>query len=138
MKKDDLIDKILSDLYMNSNRAMDFYDDFCVYENDINKLDDVKTTLEKEGLIKDYKNMKTGITPLGFKICFEGGYLEDKIRRERQIKNIILNNKREIAFLKKKLKTKKRVNVIFTILLLSGIVLAFLEMIGIINVEIQF
>ncbi len=138
MKKDDLIDKILSDLYMNSNRAMDFYDDFCVYENDINKLDDVKATLEKEGLIKDYKNLKTGITPLGFKICFEGGYLEEKIRRERQIKNVILKNKREIAFLKKKLKSKKRINILLTVLLLSGIFLAFLVMIGILDFGIAF
>ncbi len=138
MKKDDLIDKILSDLYMNSNRAMDFYDDFCVYENDINKLDDVKATLEKEGLIKDYKNLKTGITPLGFKICFEGGYLEDKIKRERQIKNIIIKNKREIAFLRKKLKTKIRVNILLTILLLSGIALIFLIALGIVNIETAF
>ena len=81
MKKDELIDKILSDLYMNSNRSMEFYDDFCVYENDINKLEEVKATMEKEGLIKDYKNLKTGISPLGFKICFDGGYLENKIKK---------------------------------------------------------
>lgn len=138
MKKDDLINKILSDLFMNSNRTMDFYDDFCVYENDINKLDDVKATLEKEGLIKDYKNLKTGITPLGFKVCFEGGYLEDKIKRERQIKNTIIKNKREIAFLRKRLRVKKRVNILLTISLLSGITLIFLIALGIVNIEIAF
>ena len=135
MKRDELIDKILSDLYKNSNRAMDFFNDFCMYENDINKLEEVKSILEKEGLIKDYKNLKTGITPLGFKVCFEGGYLEDKIKKERQIKRMFQRNKGEIAFLKKKLRSKKKANIILIILFISSLLLIILMALGIVNLN---
>ena len=117
MTRDELIDKILADLYMNSNRAMDFYDDFCVYENDVNKLEEAKAFMEKEGLIKDYKNLKTGISPLGFKICFDGGFLEDKIKKERQIRHTFQRNKREIAHLNKRIRSKNR-EITFLLLLL--------------------
>lgn len=138
MKKDELVDKILSDHYVNSNRAMDFYDDFCIYENDINKLEEVKATMESEGLIKIYKNLKTGITPLGFKICFEGGYLDDKVKRERQIKRTFHRNKQEIAFLNKKLQSKKRINSFLWILLVSSLLLIILMILGVINLSFSF
>jgi len=110
MTKDQLIDKILADLYMNSNRGMDFFDDFSVYENDINRLEDAKATMEKESLITNYKNLKTGIAPLGFKICFEGGYLDDKNKKERYIKKTLNQNKLQITYLKKALKSKNQAN----------------------------
>ena len=138
MKKDELVDKILSDHYVNSNRAMDFYDDFCIYENDINKLEEVKATMESEGLIKIYKNLKTGITPLGFKICFEGGYLDDKVKRERQIKRTFLKNKQEIAFLNRKLQSKKRINSFLWVLLVSSLLLIILMILGVINLSFRF
>jgi hypothetical protein len=133
MTKDQLIDKILSDLYMNSNRGMDFFDDFSVYENDINKLEAVKTIMEKEGLITTHKNLKTGISPIGFKICFEGGYLEEKNRKERLIKKTLRQNKVEITYLKMALRTKNRSNSILTILLLITITVMILMTTGIIN-----
>jgi hypothetical protein len=133
MTKDVLIDKILSDLYMNSNRTMDFLDDFCVYENDINKLEFVKNIMEKEGLITEYKNFKTGISPLGFKVCFEGGYLEEKIKRERQIRQTFQKNKREIALLNKKLKSKNRANTFLLILLILSLLLTIFMALGIID-----
>lgn len=135
MKKDELIDKILSDLYRNSNRAMDFLDDFCVYENDINKLEEVKSIMEKEGLIKDHKNLKTGISPMGFKIGFDGGYLEDKVKKERQIRHMFQRNKREIAILNKKLRSKKQVNTFLAILLITSISLIILTALGIVDLS---
>ena len=135
MTKEELIDKILSDLYLNSNRAMDFFEDFCVYENDVNRLDEVKHTMEKEGLIKDYKNRKTGITPLGFKVCFEGGYLEKKIRTERKIKQILNRNKGEIAYLKKKLRSKNSLNTFLVIVLLISLSLIVLMAFGYIDLS---
>jgi hypothetical protein len=133
MKKEELIDKILSDLYMNSNRAMEFFDDFCVYENDINKLEEVKATMEKEGLIQNYKNLKTGISPMGFKVCFEGGYMDNKIKKERQLKLSFQKYKREIALLKKKLRSKNRINLFLAILLISSISIIILIALGIID-----
>jgi hypothetical protein len=133
MKKEELIHKILSDLYMNSNRAMEFFDDFCVYENDINKLEEVKATMEKEGLIQNYKNLKTGISPMGFKVCFEGGYMDNKIKKERQLKLSFQKYKREIALLKKKLRSKKRINLFLAILLISSISIIILIALGIID-----
>lgn len=136
MTKDELIDKILSDLYMNSNRAMDFINDFCEYENDINKLEAVKTTMEKEGLIKDYKNLKTGISPLGFKICFDGGYLEDKNRKERQVRHTLQRNKREISFLKKRIQSKKWIVTFLTIMLILSLSLVALMAFGLLDLSI--
>jgi hypothetical protein len=136
MTKDELIDKILSDLYMNSNRAMDFIDDFCVYENDINKLEAVKTTMEKEGLIKDYKNLKTGISPLGFKICFDGGYLEDTNRKERQVRHTLQRNKREISFLKKRIQSKKWIVTFLMIMLILSLSLVALMAFGLLDLSI--
>ncbi len=136
MTREELIDKILSDLYLNSNRAMDFYEDFCVYENDINRLDEVKRIMEQEGLIVDYKNKKTGITPLGFKLCFEGGYLDNKIRKERQIRQKFRRNKQEIDFLKRKLRLKTRTNIFLMILLLLGIALFFLMAFDLIDLNL--
>jgi len=133
MTKDELIDKILQDLYINSNRAMDFYDDFCVYENDINRLEDVKTIMEKEGLIINYKNLKTGISPLGFKICFDGGYLEEKNRKERNIRRILQKNKMEITYLKKEIRSKNRTNVFLLLLLIGSISLMILMTLGILD-----
>jgi hypothetical protein len=133
MKKEELIHKILSDLYMNSNRAMEFFDDFCVYENDINKLEEVKATMEKEGLIQNYKNLKTGISPMGFKVCFEGGYMDNKIKKERQLKLSFQKYKREIALLKKKLRSKNRINLFLAILLISSISIIILIALGIID-----
>ncbi len=135
MKKDELIDKILSDLYMNSNRAMDFLDDFCVYENDVNKLEEVKTSMEKEGLIKNYKNLKTGISPLGFKVCFDGGYLDDKVKKERQINHMFQRNKREIAFLNKKLRSKNRANTFLVILMITNLILLILMALGVVDLN---
>ena len=136
MTKDELIDKILSDLYMNSNRAMDFINDFCEYENDINKLEAVKTIMEKEGLIKDYKNLKTGISPLGFKICFDGGYLEDKNRKERQVRHTLQRNKREISFLKKRIQSKKWIVTFLTIMLILSLSLVALMAFGLLDLSI--
>jgi len=138
MKKDELIDKILSDLYLNANRAMDFYDNYCVYENDINKLEEVKVAMDNEGLIMAHKNLKTGITPLGFKICFEGGYLDEKIKRERQIKRSFQRNKREIDFLRRKLKSKSLINTFLFVLLISSIIVIMLMIMGIINLSFSF
>ncbi len=138
MKKDELIDKILSDLYLNSNRSVDFYDNYCIYENDINKLEEVKAVMENEGLIMAYKNLKTGITPLGFKICFGGGYLDEKIKRERQIRQSFRKNKREIAFLKKKLQSKNLINTFLFVLLMSSIIVVILMIMGIINLSFSF
>ncbi len=135
MKKDELIDKILSDLYMNSNRAMDFFDDFCVYENDINKLEEVKTDMEKEGLINNHKNHKTSISPLGFKICFDGGFLNDKVKKERQINHMFQRNKREIAFLKKRIRSKNRINTFLVIILISSLTLVILVALGIVDLS---
>ncbi len=114
---------------------MDFLDDFCVYENDINKLEEVKAHMEKEGLIKNYKNLKTGISPLGFKISFEGGYLEDKVKKERHIKHMLQGNKREIAFLNKKLRSKNRINTFLIILLVSSLILFILIALGAVNLS---
>jgi pilus assembly protein TadC len=136
MTKEELIDKILSDLYLNSNRAMDFYEDFSVYDNDVNRLDEVRSEMEREGLIKEYKNRKTGITPLGFKICFEGGYLEEKIRKERQIRQTFHKNKKEIAFLKKKIRAKNRLNTFLLIFLLLSLSLVVLMALGKIDLSI--
>lgn len=133
MNTDQLIDRILSDLYMNSNRGMDFFHDFSVYENDINKLEAVKNTMEKEGLITTHKNLKTGIAPLGFKICFEGGYLEEKNRKERLIKKTLKQNKLEITYLKKALRSKNRSNTVLLVLLIMSITVIILLMTGIIN-----
>lgn len=135
MTKEELIDKILSDLYLNSNRTMEFIDDFSVYENDVNRLDEVKSMMEKEGLIKDYKNRKTGITPFGFKVCFEGGYMEEKIRKERQIRQTIKRGKNEIAFLKRKIRSKNRYNTLLLILLLMSLSLVILISLGLIDLS---
>jgi pilus assembly protein TadC len=137
MTREELIDKILSDLYLNSNRAMDFYEDFSVYENDVNRLDEVKRIMEKEGLIKDYKNRKSGITPFGFKICFEGGYLEEKIRKERQIRQQFNRNKKEIAFLKKRIRSKNRLNTFLVILLILALSLIILMDLGIVDLSLN-
>ena len=137
MTREELIDKILSDLYLNSNRAMDYYEDFSVYENDVNRLDEVKRIMEKEGLIKDYKNRKTGITPLGFKICFEGGYLEEKIRKERHIRQQFNRNKNEIAFLKKRIRSKNRLNTFLLISLILAISLIILMDLGILDLSLK-
>lgn len=136
MTQDQLIDKILADLYMNSNRGMNYYDDFSVYENDINKLEEAKTVMEKEGLITNYKNLKTGISPLGFKICFEGGYLEDKIKKERHIKNMLKKNKVEITYLRKELRSKNKTITFLLILLICFISFGVLMTLGIINFSI--
>jgi hypothetical protein len=114
---------------------MDFYEDFCVYENDINRLDEVKRIMEQEELIVDYKNKKTGITPLGFKLCFEGGYLENKIRKERQIRQKFRRNQQEIAFLKRKLRSKNRINTFLLILLLLSFSLFFLAAFDLIDLN---
>ncbi len=135
MNKDELIDKILSDLYMNSNRGMDFYDDFCVYENDINRLEEAKKTMEREGLIIDYKNLKTGISPLGFKMCFDGGYLDEKVKKERHIKKIIQKKNQEVSILKRKNKSLRRFNTFLLILLLFGISLAVLLVLGLVDLS---
>ena len=137
MTREELIDKILSDLYLNSNRSMDFFEDFSVYENDVNRLDEVKSIMEKEGLIKDYKNRKTGITPFGFKICFEGGYLEEKIRKERQIRHQFNRNKKEIAFLKKKINSKNRLNTFLVIILILALSLIILMSIGFVDLSLN-
>lgn len=136
MTQDQLIDKILADLYMNSNRGMNYYDDFSVYENDINKLEEAKTVMEKEGLITNYKNLKTGISPLGFKICFEGGYLEDKIKKERHIKNMLKKNKVEITYLRKELRSKNKTITFLLILLICFISFGVLMTLGIIDFSI--
>jgi hypothetical protein len=136
MTKEELIDKILSDLYLNSNRAMDFYEDFCVYENDVNRLDEVKRIMEKEGLITDYKNRKTGITPLGFKICFDGGFMEQKIRKERQIRLQFRRNKQEIALLKRKIRSKNRTNITLLLFLIMSLSLVVLMSLGLINLNL--
>jgi hypothetical protein len=138
MTRDELIDKILADLYMNSNRAMDFYDDFCVYENDVNKLEEAKAFMEKEGLIKDYKNLKTGISPLGFKICFDGGFLEDKIKKERQIRHTFQRNKREIAHLNKRIRSKSREITFLLLLLIFSLTLMILMVFGIVDLSFRF
>lgn len=135
MKKAELIDKILTDLYKNSNRAMDFFDDFCVYENDINKLEEVKASMEQEGLIKNYKNLKTGISPLGFKISFEGGYLEDTVKKERQIKQLFQRNKKEISLLKKKLRLKNLINIFLIVLLAFSLTFIILVALGVFNLS---
>jgi hypothetical protein len=135
MTKEELIDKILSDLYLNSNRAMNFFEDFCVYENDVNRLDEVKHIMEKEGLIKDYKNRKTGITPLGFKVCFEGGYLEEKIKKERQIRQVLHKNKSEIAYLRKKIRSTNRWNTFLAIVTLTSFLLILLMAFGIVDLS---
>jgi len=138
MTRDELVDKILADLYMNSNRAMDFYDDFCVYENDINKLEEVKAFMEKEGLITDYKNLKTGISPLGFKTCFDGGFLEDKIKKERQIRHTFQKNKREIAYLHKRIRSKNREITFLLLMLIFSLSLMILMVLGIIDLSFRF
>ena len=138
MTKDELINTILEDLYRNSNRGMDFYDDFCVYENDILKLEEVKTIMEREGLITNYKNQKTGISPLGFKTCFEGGYLEEKNRKERNIRRMLQKNKMEIEYLKKEIKSKNRTNVFLLILLIGSISLVILMALGLVNFNFLF
>jgi len=137
MTKDELIDKILADLYMNSNRGMDFYDDFSVYENDINKLESVKTIMEKEGLIINHKNLKTGISPLGFKICFEGGYMEDKNKRERNIKRALQRNKMEITYLKKALRSKNQTNTVLLIFLIGSLTVMVLIALGILDLSFK-
>ncbi|MCG8306440.1 MAG: hypothetical protein MI975_03550 [Cytophagales bacterium] len=137
MTKDELIDKILSDLYVNSNRGMDFYDDFSVYENDINKLEAAKTTMEKEGLIVNHKNLKTGISPLGFKICFEGGYMDEKNRRARNIKRTLQRNKMEITYLKKALRSKNQTNTLLLIFLIVSLTAIILMILGILNPGIK-
>jgi len=137
MTKDELIDKILADLYMNSNRGMDFYDDFSVYENDINKLESVKTIMEKEGLIVNHKNLKTGISPIGFKICFEGGYLEDKNKRERNIKRTLQKNKMEITYLKKALRSKNQTNTVLLIFLIGSLTVIVLIALGILDLSFK-
>ena len=136
MTKEELIDKILSDLYLNSNRAMDFYEDFSVYENDVNRLDEVKRIMEKEGLITDYKNRKTGITPTGFKVCYEGGYMEENIRKDRQIRHQFNRNKKEIAFLKKKIRSKNRLNTFLLITLILSLLLILFMSIGIVELSL--
>lgn len=133
MTKDQLIDKILADLYMNSNRGMDFFDDFSVYENDINKLEDAKATMEKEGLITNHKNLKTGIAPLGFKVCFDGGYLEEKNRKERFIKKTMKQNKMEISYLKKALKSKNQANSVLIVFLIISLTALVLMVFGVIK-----
>ena len=115
---------------------MDFYDEFSQYENDVNRLDEVKRMMDKEGLIKDYKNRKTGITPTGFKICFEGGYLEEKNRKERQIRQTFQKQKREIGSLKKKIKSKSRINIIMVILLIAALILILLMSLGIVDLNL--
>ena len=137
MNKDELIDKILADLYMNSNRGMDFYDDFSVYENDINKLESVKTIMEKEGLIINHKNLKTGISPVGFKICFEGGYLDDKNKRERNIKRTLQRNKMEITYLKKALRSKNQTNTVLLIFLIGSLTVMVLIALGILDLSFK-
>lgn len=133
MTKDELIDKILAELYKNSNQGMEFYDEFSAFENDINKLESVKSIMENEGLIINHKNQKSGISPLGFKICFEGGYLKDRNKKERILHNTLRKNKLEISYLRKELRTKNKVVtflIIVTICCISVLVLAFLGMIN--------
>jgi len=115
---------------------MDFYEDFCVYENDVNRLDEVKRIMEKEGLITDYKNRKTGITPLGFKICFDGGFMEQKIRKERQIRLQFRRNKQEIALLKRKIRSKNRTNITLLLFLIMSLSLVVLMSLGLINLNL--
>jgi len=116
---------------------MDFYDDFSVYENDINKLEAAKTLMEKEGLITNYKNLKTGISPLGFKICFEGGYLDDKNKKERYIKKTLQRNKMEITYLKKALKSKNQANSFLIFLVIISITAIILMILGIFDFSIK-
>ena len=138
MTKDELINTILEDLYRNSNRGMDFYDDFCVYENDILRLEEVKTIMEREGLITNYKNQKTGISPLGFKICFDGGYLEERNRKERNIRRMLQKNKMEIEYLKKEIRSKNRTNLFLLALLIGCISLVVLIALGLVNIPSTF
>jgi len=138
MTKDELINTILEDLYRNSNRGMDFYDDFCVYENDILRLEEVKTIMEREGLITNYKNQKTGISPLGFKICFDGGYLEERNRKERNIRRMLQKNKIEIEYLKKEIRSKNRTNLFLLVLLIGCISLVVLLALDLVNIPSTF
>lgn len=138
MTKDELINTILEDLYRNSNRGMDFYDDFCVYENDILRLEEVKTIMEREGLITNYKNQKTGISPLGFKICFDGGYLEERNRKERNIRRMLQKNKMEIEYLKKEIRSKNRTNLFLLVLLIGCISLVVLLALDLVNIPSTF
>lgn len=135
--QDELIDKILDDLYRNANRAMDFYDEFCMYENDVSKLDATKNAMEKEGLIVQYKNKKTGISPLGFKICFDGGYMNDRIRRERNIRKKFQRANSEIALLRKKQKRQNIKNTVLLCLLLACLSIILLMAFGVIDLRLS-
>ena len=130
MTNDELIDQILSDLYKQSNSAVEFFDTFYIYENNVNRLDIVKSQMESEGLIQDYKNRKTGISPLGFKVCFEGGYMHEKIRKERFIKRTIAQQKADIARLKKKVRSRTRWIYFFMILFIASAVFFMLYYLG--------
>lgn len=136
MTKEELIDKILSDLYLNSNRALDFYENFSIYENDINRLDEVKSIMEKEDLITTYKNKKTGISPKGFKICFEGGYLQKELKKERQIRRAFAKKKMEIAQLNRKLRNKNRLITFILLLLFSSLLLVAFISLGLVDLSI--
>ena len=136
MTQDELIDKILQHLFRNSNTALDFYDEFSSYENDINKLENAKSSMEREGLITEYKNKKTGITPLGFRISYDGGYLDEKNRKERAIKKRLNQNKIEITYLKKSLKSKNQTNSVLLILLILSLVVIVLSMLGLFNLNL--
>lgn len=137
MTKDQLIDKILTDIFRKSNTAVDFFDEFSTYENDVNKLESVKSSMESEGLITNFKNLKTGITPLGFKVAFEGGYLNDKSKKERQLKRTLKRNQVEITYLKKSLKSKNRSNSILLVVLIICFSVAVLMAFGIIDINFK-
>ena len=137
MTKDQLIDKILTDLFRKPNLGVDFFDEFSIYENDVIKLESAKTAMESEGLIINFKNLKTGITPLGFKVAFEGGYLDDKNKKERQLKRTLQRNKVEITYLKKSLKSKNMTNSILLILMIISLSVTVLMALGVINLNIN-
>lgn len=137
MTKDQLIEKILTDIFRKSNTSVNFFDEFSSYENDVNKLESVKASMENEGLITNFKNLKTGITPLGFKVAFEGGYLNDKNKKERQLKRTLKRNQVEITYLKKSLRSKNRSNSILLFVIIICLSIAALMAFGIIGINIK-
>ena len=79
-----------------------------------------------------------GITPLGFKVCFEGGYMEESFRKERHIRQTFQKQKREIAFLKKKIRSKNILNtflLVSLILALTLISLMALELVDLLSFD---
>ena len=97
----------------------------------------MKSSMESEGLITNFKNLKIGITPLGFKVAFEGGYLNDKNKKERQLKRTLKRNQVEITYLKKSLKSKNRSNSILIVVLIICLSVAALMAFGIIDINIK-